>query len=140
MAKCNVNPRAGTVIIFIPCHSQVYQTSDREGRERLDRGQFRERDIWAETLRVVGREKRRGRKSQTSKKRERDTREKARLRSCYEGNNGRRKEGDTQRLANTVMLNRQGGELQDKSTNWEPRRRNKRRENPKHKTYPKIPP
>lgn len=72
----NVNPRAGTVIIFIPCHSQVYRTSDREGRERLDRGQFRETDTWAETLRVVGREKRRGRKSQTSKKtRERHKRE-----------------------------------------------------------------
>lgn len=40
----------------------------------------------------------------TDTKKTRDTREKARLRSCYEGNNGRRKEGETQRLANTEMF------------------------------------
>lgn len=39
--------------IFIPHHSQVYLTSDREWKERLDRGQFKERDSGVDALRVV---------------------------------------------------------------------------------------
>lgn len=79
--------------IFIPHRSQVYLTSDREGKERLDRGQFRERNSWADTLRVV-KEGRGG--AEYHRHQEKETQE----RSCYEGNNGS-KEGEIQRLANT---------------------------------------
>ena len=68
MVECNVNPRAGTVIFLFLVTHKCTERSEREDRKRLDREQFRERDTWAETLKVVGSGERRGRKSQTPKK------------------------------------------------------------------------
>lgn len=93
VAECNVNPRAGTVIfLFLVTHKRT-ERSDREDREKLDRGQFREGHM--------GRDTEGGRKGGAvgQKVRDtmkmRDTREKAGLRSRYEGYNGRRKIGET---------------------------------------------
>lgn len=41
VAKCNVNPRAGMVIFLFLVTHKCTGRSDREGRKRLDRGQFR---------------------------------------------------------------------------------------------------
>ena len=71
----------------------MYLTSDREGKERLDRGQFRERDSWADTLRVV-KEGRGG--AEYHRHQEKETQE----RSCYEENKGS-KEVEIQRLTHT---------------------------------------
>lgn len=56
VAKCNVNPRTGTVIFLFPVTPNVLdvQIHKRE-RERLDRGQLREGDAKAETLKVAAR-------------------------------------------------------------------------------------
>ena len=65
--ECNVNPRAEMVIFLFLV---TRKCTERQIEERLDREQFRERDTWAETLRVAGRGKRRSRKSQTPSKQE----------------------------------------------------------------------
>lgn len=82
--QCESKGRDGD--IFIPRHSQAYRTSDREAGQRaiLRKG-------------LMGRDTEGGRKGEkggqkvTDTKKTRDTREKVKLRSCHEGNNGRKR-------------------------------------------------
>ena len=119
------------IFLFLVTH-KCTDRSDREERERererLDRGQFRERDTWAETLRVVGSGKRRSRKSKTPRKRERQERRQDR------GHARKERRGDEEDSKHR-SVQREG-----KKHKLGAQKRKQMRENPKHRTCLKIPP
>lgn len=74
----------------------------------------------------------------TDTKKTRDTREKAKSRSCYEGNNGRKRK-ERRRPTHTEMGGQTGKRTPGPKHKRGTQKRSKRRENPKHKTTLKFP-
>lgn len=134
VAECNVNPRAEMVIfLFLVTH----KCAKRQIEERLH---------WRAILRKghMGRDPAGGRKGEeegqrvTDTKKTRGTREKAKSRSCYEGNNGRKRK-ERRRPTHTEMGGQTGKRTPGPKHKRGAQKRSKRRENPKHRITLKFP-